>query len=99
MALARSYRIRPSSVSASWRVVRNRRRVPKCSSSAETCRLTDVNELGSDRAAADRLPASTARTKVAMADNWSFRISQGCLQKIVDTPAFQKQLSLVSGHA
>jgi hypothetical protein len=32
------------------------------------CRLTDVNELGSDRAAADRLPASTARTKVAMAD-------------------------------
>jgi hypothetical protein len=30
--------------------------------------LTDVKELGSDRAAADRLPASTARTKVAMAD-------------------------------
>jgi hypothetical protein len=67
-ALARSYRSRPSSVSASWRVVRNRRRVPKCSSSAEICRLTDVNELGSDRAAADRLPASTARTKAAMAD-------------------------------
>jgi hypothetical protein len=68
IALARSYRSRPSSVSASWRVVRNSKRVPKCCSSAAICRLTDVKELGSDRAAADRLPASTARTKVAMAD-------------------------------
>jgi hypothetical protein len=43
--------------------------VSRNSSSAEICRLTEVNELGSDRAAADRLPASTTRTKVAMAAN------------------------------
>jgi len=61
------------------RGARNRRRVLKCSSSAEICRLTDVNELGSDRAAADRLPASTARTKVAMADTRS-----------IDPSAFRK---------
>ena len=34
-------------------------------------RLTDVNELGSDLAAADRLPASTTRTKIAMAESRS----------------------------
>src|SRR6266851_3390737 len=63
--------MRPSSVSARWRVVRSSNDVPKCSSSAEIWRLTDVSELGSDLAAADRLPASTTRTKVAMAASWS----------------------------
>jgi len=59
--------MRPSSVSARWRVVRSSNGAPKCCSSAEIWRLTDVNELGSDLAAADRLPASTTRTKVAIA--------------------------------
>jgi hypothetical protein len=63
--------MRPSSVSARWRVVRSSNGVPKCCSSAEIWRLTDVSELGSDRAAPDRLPASTTRTKVAMAASWS----------------------------
>jgi hypothetical protein len=63
--------MRPSSVSARWRVVRSSNGVPKCCSSAEIWRLTDVSELGSDRAAAERLPPSTTRTKVAMAASWS----------------------------
>jgi len=33
-----------------------------------------VSELGSDLAAADRLPASTTRTNVAIAANWSMLI-------------------------
>ncbi len=63
--------MRPSAVSARWRVVRSSNDVPKCSSSAEIWRLTDVSELGSDLAAADRLPASTTRTNVAMAASGS----------------------------
>src|SRR3954470_2540045 len=63
----------PSSVRAKRRVVRNNSCVPKCCSSSEICRLTEVSELGSDLAAADKLPASTTRTKVANAANWSIR--------------------------
>ncbi|MCP1927273.1 hypothetical protein J2R89_002589 [Bradyrhizobium elkanii] len=51
--------------------MRSNRRLPKCSSSALICRLTEVSELGSARAAADRLPLSTARTKAAIAASWS----------------------------
>src|ERR1700738_2344183 len=49
--------MRPSSVSASRRVVRSNSRVPNRSSNAEIWRLTEVSELGRARAAPDRQAA------------------------------------------
>src|SRR5215475_11687619 len=88
--------MRPSSVSARRRVVRWSNWVPKCRSSAETWRLTAVSELGSERAAPERLPASTTRTKVANAANWSkgssFRFTQHNIPNSADIPKYHNSV-------
>src|SRR5260370_16514162 len=89
--------MRPSSVSASWRVVRTNNGVPKCCSSAEIGGVTEVRELGRGRAGADRLPASTTRTKVAIAASWSndvlsFRFQQETISDLHNTAAIREGL-------
>jgi NAD(P)-dependent dehydrogenase (short-subunit alcohol dehydrogenase family) len=62
---------RTDSVRFSFRVVRWRSGVPRCSSSALSCRLTAGTESRIARAAAERLPASTTRENTVIAANRS----------------------------
>src|SRR5687768_14271769 len=69
------------------RVVRLSRRTPRDRSSAASVRTTDGSEVSSVAAAAVRLPFSTIRTNVAIAESLSMRASITPFCGVVQCPA------------
>ena len=69
----------PASVSASLRVVRCSRRVPRCCSSSATMRVTTGGDMSMARAAAAKPPSSTTRSKIFMACRRSM-VQASCLK-------------------
>src|SRR5690606_11434753 len=67
----RAWNEAPSSVNRNERVERNNSRAPSWASSRETARLTPEGVMPSWLAAAAKLPASTTRTKVEIAEKSS----------------------------
>ena len=61
----------PASVNVSFRVVRISNRVPSISSRSATLRVSVLTGILSSRAAADRLPLSTAVSNISMASSRS----------------------------
>src|SRR5215471_17340013 len=86
----------------SRRLVRLTSRVRRCASSSETFRLTVASGIPSLRAAADRLPASTAASSVDMDSNrsiWCFQKTEGWFLIIHVPHVFWKNyVRLVSGR-